>query len=185
MSTLQNIKKGVLQGIGFVLFVWISTLAYATYTWVDKNDSQSGDTLTSWSWNEVIQNQKYLKQEIQSLASLSSVPTWAVMAFNLSSCPAWWSEYTLAYGRFIRGIDKSWTSIDPDWQRSLWNIQNDEFKTHNHNFTEHHTVNGNLSGGSNRGIMFWWNAGYWGSSNYSGGIETRPDNIALLYCVKN
>jgi hypothetical protein len=54
------------------------------------------------------------------------------MAFNLATCPNGWSEYTPAYGRFIRGIDKSGTAIDPDGQRALGNIQTDAFQGHWH-----------------------------------------------------
>ncbi len=33
-----------------------------------------------------------------------SVPTGAVMAFDLTSCPSGWSEYTALRGRFVRGV---------------------------------------------------------------------------------
>ena len=34
------------------------------------------------------------------------VPRGAVVAFNLDNCPEGWDDFPLAYGRFIRGIDK-------------------------------------------------------------------------------
>ena len=37
----------------------------------------------------------------------TTVPSGMVAAFNLTACPSGWTEYTPAYGRFIRGIDKS------------------------------------------------------------------------------
>lgn len=54
------------------------------------------------------------------------------MAFNLATCPTGWTEYTPAYGRFIRGIDKSGTAIDPDGQRALESIQADMIASHDH-----------------------------------------------------
>ena len=45
--------------------------------------------LSSTEWNDLMDN--------------LWVPSWAVMAFNLSSCPDWWTEYTAARDRTIRG----------------------------------------------------------------------------------
>src|SRR5215471_8524467 len=41
-----------------------------------------------------------------AIQQLDAMPG-AVMSFNRDSCPAGWKEYSPAYGRFIRGIDKS------------------------------------------------------------------------------
>lgn len=56
------------------------------------------------------------------------VPSWAVMSFDLETCPDGWSEYTQAYGRVVRGIDKSWGNIDADWERTIWSIQWDAIR---------------------------------------------------------
>ena len=89
-------------------------------------------------------------------------PSGAVMAFDLASCPSGWSEYAPAYGRVVRGIDKSGSSIDPDGERLPGDVQDDELKSHLHSVnppststnstgSHHHdfrTVDGS-SGGSN------------------------------------
>jgi microcystin-dependent protein len=86
-------------------------------------------------------------------------------------------------GQFIRGLTTniSTASRDPlSASRVLGNVQDDEFRRHNH------TAYG-LQGGvfTSTGIFL---AGTPSGSDqptaFSGGAETRPVNIALLYCIK-
>ena len=55
--------------------------------------------------NRQIQDKQNLNAE--ELIRKYVIPSGAVMAFNQNSCPFGWLEYKAAYGRFIRGIDKS------------------------------------------------------------------------------
>ena len=118
------------------------------------------------------------------------LPKGAVVAFDLAACPSdEWEEYKLAYGRFIRGIDKSGENIDPQGERNPGSHQDGEFKAHAH---DEHPAKGNN-----------WHTNYqrndpqatWGSERggnkisglrtaETGGPETRPKNVALLYCEK-
>jgi len=136
-------------------------------------------------------------------------PAGAVIAFDLSGCPAGWTEYAPAYGRFIRGIDKSGRKIDPDGQRSLGSTQEDAIQN----------ITGSISGVKGEANRSWdW--GFRPGTNgafdvpqdlihYSGGgdylppgkvgttanfdasrvvrtaAENRAKNVALLYCRKN
>jgi hypothetical protein len=59
----------------------------------------------------------------QQATAAVTIPSGAVVPFNLANCPAGWSEYQPAYGRFIRGIDKSGRSIDPSGQRNVNDYQ--------------------------------------------------------------
>ena len=193
----DTIKKSLIAWIVFSFTVMVFWVSYAIF--LNINTVNPTDELTADLINNIINNQKDLDTRI--IASWST-PSWAVMAFNLSSCPTGWSEYTLAYGRFIRWIDKSWTNIDPDWERVLWNIQNDEFKSHNHTATTNnagwHSHTYQAWASNNWAGWLWWspNWGSYSSStagshshivtiNLTGWAETRPDNVALLYCVKN
>jgi len=140
-------------------------------------------------WNSV-KDKVVSNDSIITANAAGIVPSWAVMSFNLASCPTGWYEYTQAYGRVIRGIDKSGTNIDPDGQRALGNLQADDFKAHDH------------------GVWFWvpnsagWASGFHGfavgasfhngdpeaikeTSESTGGTETRSKNVALLYCQKD
>lgn len=201
---LKQLKNGIIHGLWFALVLSLVWIVYANFTWVIQNDVSSWDNLTATSWNDVINNQNYLKKEVENIVdtntqltesevdafvenngyitSVSDVPTWAVMAFNLLGCPVGWSEYTPAYGRFIRWIDKSWVNIDPDWERDKWNIQEDDIKRHNH--TTISTAQNAWTASSNLPRKSDWINPSLYDSGYTGGSETRPKNIALLYCQK-
>ena len=112
-----------------------------------------------------------------------SLPVGAVVAFELDECPTpGWKEYKLAYGRFIRGIDKSGTKVDPDGKRKPGAPQEDSFKSH------FHTQDGDIH---IHGGGFWMKperhfhySRSQSKTSSVGGAETRPVNVALLYCEK-
>ncbi len=120
-----------------------------------------------------------------SVAALKASMAGAVVAFNRNACPGGWSLYEPAQGRFIRGIDlRNPGNVDPAGKREPGNVQDDQVKAHSHsiNYKE-----GQADGGH----------GYWAksfdsnsvgmpggttSTREGGGDETRPKNVALLYC---
>lgn len=112
------------------------------------------------------------------------------MAFNLSTCPTWRIAADGNNGtpnlrwEFIRGWDfnNSWV----DNGRALWSLQSDSIKNHRHyaNPTNNSLVNGapdyanaliNLDIQST--IRTTWDMVWWWT-------ETRPRNLAFLYCIK-
>lgn len=104
----------------------------------------------------------------------------AVMAFNATTCPKGWVEYTPAQGRFIRGIDKPSGGTDPDGQRSPGSVQNDAFASHSHdvqNMALGSYPHGDDGDGNHLGGF------QTRSTDTKGGAETRPKNVALLYCI--
>ena len=77
-------------------------------------------------------------------------------------------------GEFVRGWDDS-RGVDSG--RSLGSFQADEFKSHTHTFSG--VTNSGGSGSSSRqGVQTTR------TTNATGGNETRPRNIAMLYCIK-
>lgn len=107
------------------------------------------------------------------------VPTGAIMAFDLTTCPSGWSEYTPARGRFLRGIDNG-AGNDPSGTRAPGNVQADELKSHNHAAGQ--SGIGNTSGSN------WFlrsDVGNTTATSSTGGAETRPKNVAVLYCRKD
>jgi hypothetical protein len=111
------------------------------------------------------------------------IPAKMVVAFAGNVCPADWREYEPAYGRFIRGIDKLDTKIDPDGERIAGNFQDDEFKEHSHtyiDFYQSHRQKGWKDGGADYAQSIQSKR----ISDNSGGAETRPKNVALLYCIQ-
>lgn len=110
------------------------------------------------------------------------VPSGAVMAFNLGACPSGWSEYTLAKGRFVRGVCLDGTGCnDPDGVRAVGSTQADEYEDHNHSYTRYGSLAARAAGGGGN-----WNRNTsLQNTSSSGGNETRPVNVALLYCEKD
>lgn len=135
----------------------------------------------------------------------TELPQGAVVAMNLGECPNGWSAYSQLQGRFIRGIDMT-GAIDPDGQRNLGHIQEDAFQGHAFGnsdgrflqYSETQRVTSRTNGFSDmmEAGMFGENAAYgptWLPEfvEYDGfGIprvakETRPENVALLFCEKD
>jgi len=116
----------------------------------------------------------------QSTAQLRATMVGAVVAFNATTCPTGWTEYTPAQGRFIRGIDKPGGATDPDGRRAPGTLQGDMIGSHAHNVRN--MPQGNYGGGdSDRGDHL--GAFSTRATDPSGGPETRPKNVALLYCI--
>lgn len=128
-----------------------------------------------------------------------SIPSGAIMPFDLASCPSGWSEWTPAYGRFLRGVDKSGTNIDPDGQRATGNTQGDASADHQHDVPfsannstmAHGTFALPRSGKSNSDYSEQGSNQPEGgepammTSTEGGASETRPKNVAVLFCRKD
>jgi hypothetical protein len=113
-------------------------------------------------------------------SSGSSVPTGTIAAFASASCPAGWSEYLPARGRFLRGIDNG-AGNDPDGTRAAGATQADLFKAHTHlvpNLTQY------MAGRTGTVGSFSKNDGSTGTeyTDSQGGAETRPKNVAVMFC---
>lgn len=179
MKLLWKLQNWIYFGLWFSLTIWIVGLAYAAISYSGLWWQTSGWNLSAAMWNKLYEH---------------TVPVWFVWSFDLAVCPSWWTEYTLARWRFIRWIDNTWTN---DSVRILWNIQEDAFQWHWH-----------LAGSANDilrradGTMRWTNANntsteratWYGARriisdtvNWTPRIasETRPKNVALLFCRKN
>ncbi|MDP2091130.1 MAG: hypothetical protein Q8K30_06060 [Candidatus Gracilibacteria bacterium] len=189
MEFLQKIKGGIYNGIGFVLVVGITGVAYGAY--VTLSNVSTGDPLTASNYNQLIENVSVLKTTVDGIGS-GTIPVGAVIAFNGTSCPTGWTaadgsgdekntsgaNTTLDLrGTFIRGMNGDLNGRDVS--RTLGDYQADELKSHHHQVTG----GGGAGGGST-------NLGYFQSFTVNrdttsvGGTETRPRNVALLYCVK-
>ena len=126
--------------------------------------------------------------------SMGGVPNGTIAAFASTVCPTGWSEYTLARGRFLRGIDNG-AGNDPDGTRAPGSLQADAVEDHKHNIE-------GQSGGINNVVAFQdtnpdstyssgGSPGTRGDSYFYVGtmktgraaVETRAKNVAVLYCV--
>lgn len=128
---------------------------------------------------------KEQSKQIEVLIRL--IPSGAVLAFELEDCPEpEWKEYEKAYGRFIRGIDKKGSGIDPEGRRVLGSPQNHALAAHSH--TRPNDVYDVGSFSDDSGVSYGRHFGF-GFKNpprtgIEGGEETRPVNVALLYCER-
>lgn len=127
----------------------------------------------------------------------TGVPTGTIAAFESSSCPSGWTEYTAARGRFLRGIDNG-AGNDPAGTRAPGATQTDAMQGHYHPFV---MDVGTITNGSNSlgtaGNTFALGSGsLYGSvvpsssgpaSDGTNGTprtanETRPKNVAVTWC---
>lgn len=174
----KEIYKWIIISLSFSLTTLLTFICYAA--WTNISTKSDGQTINATTWNELVTN-------INTIWS-TYTPTWAIMAFNLTACPTGWTEYTAARGRFLRGIDPTGTN---DTIRNLGDIQADAFQWHRHFMAW---------------SSWWWNQASWYIGTYwplvgwvyptsdattdgtNGGPriwnETRPKNVAVLYCEK-
>lgn len=118
---------------------------------------------------------------------MTSIPKSSVVPFFLTDCPSGWALYKPAQGRFIRGIDRSGKDVDPDGERAPGAVQKDQFAEHAHALPG---VVYDAGGGPNASwVAAAKNLGYGHintppTATAGKGNETRPVNVALLYCIK-
>ena len=114
------------------------------------------------------------------IPNMISVPPKAVIAFDSAKCPTeGWEEFKAAHGRFIRGIDRSGSKVDPDGEREPSSFQDDMLKSHKHTYVPARDYSSG-AGDHARAKP----DGRQRETSPTGGAETRPKNVALLYCVK-
>jgi len=118
--------------------------------------------------------------ELEEQLSINS-PEKVIIAVKDNRCPAGWRDYAPAYGMFIRGIDK--TGNTDTANRPHGNFQEQSIQSHSHPIT----VFPNKRAGKATYDRF--NAANHekrttGKTTATGGKETRPKNVALLYCEK-
>lgn len=113
-------------------------------------------------------------------------PTGAILAFNLSTCPTGWiaadgtNSTPDLRGEFVRGLDNN-RGIDSG--RGLATSQNDENKSHTHS-TVQMIGDNNIDGVDSTTTHSGENHNEARQTGAAGGNETRPRNVALLYCSK-
>lgn len=128
------------------------------------------------------------KAELQALEG-------AVVSFA-RECPSGWSEYEPAYGRFVRGVDRSKKDIDSDGERNIGNTQEDTLKEHAHEYKDIYAAeyhgdvdifkDGLNNNGGDKGFDEDNNGFEWQrTTEQTGSVETRPKNVALLFCRKD
>ena len=89
-------------------------------------------------------------------------------------------------GQFIRGLttNLSTASRDPlSGSRVLGSVQDDALKTHTHEYNPSSGSGGNFASGAGQAAVA-SNPSQTGNPSTGVSSETRPVNVALLYCIK-
>lgn len=132
--------------------------------------------------NLVVNLKRQVEESRERMEAVTTSLNTSVVAFNAERCPSGWDEYPLAYGRVIRGVDKSGAKVDPDGLRAPGTIQADAYASHAHTYQR---MTGVINGTGARTHMGNSAPAYAASeSSTSGGTETRAKNVALLYCTR-
>jgi hypothetical protein len=147
-----------------------------------------------------------MASQIQGLSAQVQIaaPSGRVLAFDLASCPQGWSKFLPAIGRFIRGTDPTAAG-----NRQLESLQDDAFQEHTFGDGGAHILRFNPVRTNNdppNGFHDMYSTGIFGPNglNPAFGVttdakivpygesgtpriadETRPKNVALLYCKKD
>lgn len=128
--------------------------------------------------------------EIEPEQSAAQLPRGAIVAFDRDSCPRNWDVYAPAAGRFLRGLDVFGTGIDPDPNRRAGDIQKDAIRQHTHSIKSVKSAAHNPQSGGSQGYgsgPYGHNIGATNGVQSSAGLvaeETRPVNVAVLFCRK-
>ncbi|MDD2891794.1 MAG: hypothetical protein PHQ95_02410 [Candidatus Gracilibacteria bacterium] len=194
---LHNFKKSIYSALVFFGTLMMLSIGYAAFLTINSSEYIGGTPLTSTLFGKVVDNLSDLNTRLSNAETNGGiVPTGAIMAFNLTACPTGWTEYTAARGRFLRGFDNG-AGNDPDCAIrtggcTVGSTQGDELKSHAHSLSEVWDNSPQTSAspqpptgypiasdGANTGIS--------GESNITptGGTETRPKNVMVLFCSKN
>ena len=130
------------------------------------NDSEVG-VIKLWLSTSIPENHLEIKGQI----------------LNKSDYPVFFKNYGITAGQFtlpntrgefVRGFDNG-RGIDSD--RILGSYQEDDLKAHTHKYFRDNTGGGAASAGGS-------NSGNDADTGSTGGIETRPRNIAMIYIIK-
>lgn len=177
---------GLLIGLSFAASITFAAVVWHGTGWVSDGSVIRADYMQD--------NLDYLKSAVDSIEAGGTIPSGFIGQFYLKACPSGWALANGTNGTpdlrgvFVRGLDLG-RGIDSG--RTLGSYQADDFKSHTH--TPGSGVKYFLGDNANSNANGWWsNLGgsyNWPSPRFSrtgatGGTETRPDNVALLYCMK-
>ena len=181
---LQN-KAGVL-GLGGLSVFGVEQISTTTYS-LPSNLSLGVNGAVGATQYCDANGQNCVASNLLASGGGSSVPTGTIQAFNLATCPSGWIPADGTNGTpdlrgyFIRGLNTSATGVDPN--RTLDSIQSDAFKSHSHSLSGFVARSFSFGSGSSNDI--WDKDSSAVTTSIVGDTETRPKNIALLYCQKD
>jgi microcystin-dependent protein len=211
VSNVTSTEIGYLDGVTSGIQAQLNSKGPGTVTSVTGTAPISvatGTTTPAISISEATQSAAGIMSAADKtkLDGISGIPSGAIMAFAMNTAPSGWREcngasistgginaalfaaisYTYGgsggsfnlpdlRGYFVRGVDNT-RGIDPS--RVFGSNQDDAFKAHTHTIGVRSNPAREAGGGET--II----SGGTTTTNSTGGTETRPKNIAMLYCIK-
>ncbi len=193
LHIVESMKNSFLKGIGIGAGIGVGLFSTGLLA--------AALSMNIFSPGEVISSSK-INQNFAIAA-----PEGAVVAFDLSECPAGWvladgtnGTHDLR-GRFVRGLDERAPAdggMDPQGPRSVGQEQTDAFQGHYHWRNISHGVEHDMRVPSDAGTQGLWagtihglTQSYTGSAVTDGAYgsarvasETRPRNVSLIYCMR-
>ncbi|WP_227234596.1 tail fiber protein [Pseudomonas sp. IAC-BECa141] len=119
-----------------------------------------------------------LDGSVQSIATYPDLAAYLGTKFNKGDEGAGNFRLPESRGEFLRGWDHG---RGVDVGRTVGSSQADELKSHNHGFSAPTSIA--ASGGSTGIILSATGTPNWSTTN-TGGSETRPRNLAVMWCIK-
>lgn len=102
----MNNKTEIIKYTLWIFFTAIFTLVWVkAWNWLTASDQ---DSLTYQKWNQLLESAQ------------SWLPSWTIMAFDLTTCPIWWSKFNDADWRVIIWASDTTTPADTStWKPEL------------------------------------------------------------------
>ena len=191
---IEWFRRGIALGAGIAVSLLLLTALTALIAQT-VHVFQGGDLISAAQVNENFSNIKNAVAANETAINDNhtiAAPEGAIMAFFLNTCPAGWIPADGTGGApdlrgvFVRGrntFDGGVTAHnrDPNHFRTLGDYQADAFASHSHRIR--------LYGGGGPGshnAVYVGGHNVWGSdtAEATGGAETRPRNVALIYCMR-
>ena len=186
----ENLKARVSEYVAAAVGTEVSSIR--TQSEIElKIDESTKLFVDSFSTDIESQLRQFVVKEVERIKNLSAeellrkaaLPAGIVGAFVSRQCPSGWDEYVPGRGKFLRGIDQEGSNRRPG------SIQEDAVQEHSHKFT---TVPSKSHGPNDQHPHGYANGGFGlpvsATENELIGArsanETRPVNVAVLFCIK-
>lgn len=188
----KEILRWIIISISFSVTTLLTMVWYAA--WVSnlwwKN---TWEIITAQTWNDLVNN-------VESLNS-SYIPSWAIMAFNLSSCPNWWTEFTQAKWKTLVWVwnwtdvnsYSTWFTLLQQWGEYRHTLNISEMPNHNHPtkngdyywywywvWVQNERFSSSIPNSYEFSTSNWVSSQWWGQPH-----NNIQPYVAILYCIKN
>lgn len=139
-------------------------------------------TMVAFPVNKVAPGFLEIDGSVKSIALYPDLATFLGTAFNKGDEGAGNFRLPESRGEFLRGWDHG---RGVDIGRAIGSYQDDDFKSHTHAAIDimRNSWPGQTPGGSGSGLGF-DDPGHLANIAASGGVETRPRNLSVMWCIK-